>query len=121
MRRVAYLPPPRIYPVSQPAHCGVPVAAPVVYRRPRRVWSRSTYRAPPAVPVVYRSPPSAPVVYQEAPITPRRSRVARAKTHTRNTFLGLTLASQIFTKNKRDRKRYRNVGLGLTNLNEILR
>jgi len=49
------------------------------------------------------------------------SQKQRAKVHTRNALLGLTAASQVFTKDRRDRKRFRNVGLGLTVLNEILR
>ena len=86
--------------------------------RAPRVWTTSgpSYRVP--RPVVYSTPVSTPVVVSS---TRTRSQKEKAKVHTRNTLLGLTAASQIFTGDKRDRKRYRNVGVGLTVLNEILR
>jgi hypothetical protein len=76
--------------------------------------------APPPQRVVWTSTSTQPVVVSPAP-PPRRSNVERAKTHTRNSLLGLTVASQVMAGNSRDRKRYRNVGLGLTLLNEVLR
>ncbi len=43
------------------------------------------------------------------------------KTHTRNALVGATVLSQILTKDGRDRKRQRNVGLGAVGLNELFR
>lgn len=91
----------------------VTVAAPTcVVSPPARVWAptRSTWNSGPSY--------SSPVVYAEAPYRTRRE---TAKVHTRNALLGATLASQVFTDNSRDRKRFRNVGLGLTVLNELFR
>lgn len=65
-------------------------------------------------PVAAPPPPPAP------PPQAQRSET-RGKTHTRNTLLGLTAASQIFGGKKRDRVRQRNVGGGLILLNEMIR
>lgn len=97
--QVVYVPPPR-----RPAPRPVVVSGPVCTTP---VASRSW---------AYRSARSAPPVVRGHP-----SRRAKAKVHTRNALLGATVASQVFTKSGRDRKRFRNVGLGLTVLNEILR
>ena len=101
---VVYQPPPTttrqvVYTSPRPVYCPTPS-----YRRPR-TWGTSTT-------VTHR-----PATTVRRP----RSQRERAKVHTRNTLIGLTAASQIFTKNKRDKNRFRNVGLGLTVLNEILR
>ena len=80
---------------AAPARCATP-----------RTWGTTTYRR---------------VVPASGYYGPHGSRQQRAKVHTRNTLGALTVASQVFTGNSRDRKRYRNVGLGLGFLNEILR
>ncbi len=104
---------------------GAPVPAPAAVVVPRTSLRRVRTVAVPA-PTCVVSPPvrvvapaySSPVVYTEAPIRTRRE---VAKVHTRNALLGATVASQVFTGNGRDRNRYRNVGLGLTLLNELFR
>ena len=101
---VVYQPPPQtrqvVYTSPQPTYCPTPS-----YRRPRTWYSPTTVSHPPSR--TYRPT--------------HRNQRQRAKVHTRNALIGLTTASQVFTKNRRDKKRYRNVGLGLTLLNEILR
>lgn len=101
---VVYQPPAQtrqvVYTSPQPVYCPTPS-----YRRPRTWYSPTTVTHPPSR------------TYQSA----HRNQRARAKVHTRNALIGLTAASQVFTGNKRNKKRYRNVGLGLTLLNEILR
>ncbi len=82
----------------QPAPVYVPVARPPAPRR----WETSTVQ---------------PVAISEPP--PRKE--SRGKTHTRNTLLGLTAASQIMNQDKKDKVRQRNVGAGLIILNELFR
>lgn len=95
-QQVVYLPQPRPAPVARPVPSYRTVStAP-------RTWTRSR----------------GAVAY---PTNPHGSQAQKAKVHTRNTLLGLTAATQIFTGNSRDRKRQRNVGLGLLALNEIFR
>lgn len=89
-----------------------PAPGTVVYLPPpppetRRVWTSTQVHYLPL------PPPPPPPHYP--------SRRERAKVHTRNTLLGLTVASQVMSGSHRDRKRFRNVGLGLTVLNELLR
>jgi hypothetical protein len=108
---VVYQPPPVtttrqvVYTSPQPVYCPTPTYRRPSYRRPR-TWTRSS---------TFVHPPTTTVR------SGHRDQVQRAKVHTRNTLIGLTAASQVFTSNRRDRKRYRNVGLGLTLLNEIMR
>jgi hypothetical protein len=72
--------------------------------------------------VVVRGTSPLPVPgYPTAPYFPGNPRFGRAQVHTRNTLLGLLAANQLLNDHSRDRKRYRNVGLGLTVLNELLR
>lgn len=107
VRPVVYQPVP--VPVSRPSKqvCRVP---------PRRHRSHTWGRR--ATPVVY---PQTPYVPSQPVSVQPRSRVEKAKVHTRNTLFGLGLANQLLNKNDRDRNRFRNVGLGLAALNEILR
>lgn len=101
--------------VAAPAYCPPAWGRRRAYHRPARV----AY-TPVAAPVAYTS---TQIVAQPAPVYAprRRSNRERAKVHTRNTLLGLTAASQIFGGSKKTRVRSRNIGLGLTLLNEILR
>lgn len=102
--QVVVAPPPpvkRVVYKPRPVACPTPVGYPSY--NTARVWGRTG---------VATTRTSYPAV---------RTQREKAKVHTRNALLGATLASQTFTGNRRDRKRYRNVGLGLTLLNEILR
>ncbi len=97
VKQVVYAPAPA---QPRPVVCATPR---VNYTNPPRSWGRtSTYR-----------PARANTRY--------RSKTERAKVHTRNAILGGLLANQTLTGNSRNRKRYRNVGLGLGLLNEIFR
>lgn len=118
----------KVLEVEDPA----PAPGPVVLSSPAPVVRTTTvrYASPRVQTVAYGScGPSrristrvgVGVGYPTAPYFPSRSGVERAKVHTRNTLLGLVAANQVLNDDSRDRKRYRNVGLGLTLLNEVLR
>jgi hypothetical protein len=96
VQQVAVLPQPVLSPVYRPT----PSYRTVRYSPPR-TWNRGSVSYPTT--------------------TPHSSRRQKAKVHTRNALLGIVGATQIFGGNHRDRKRQRNVGLGLLALNEILR
>lgn len=79
------------------------------------------WAAPPLV-MVPAPPPPVAVVRPAPPPPPEPPRAeSRGKTHTRNALVGATVLSQILTKDSRDRKRQRNVGLGAIGLSEIFR